>query len=345
MRNIQGIFDSSQAPFIIAEVGLGHDGSLGLAHAFIDTVARTGVDAIKYQTHIAEAESSTLEAFRVSFSKADVSRYDYWKRTAFTEVQWAALKAHAESKGLVFLSSPFSLEAVELLDRVGVAAWKVPSGEMGSRRMLERMARTGRPLLVSTGMSSYSDVDALVKRLEKLCPQMFAIFQCTTQYPTSPDVVGMNVFDEYIRRYDCPIGLSDHSGTLFPSLIASWNGARMIEVHVTLSRDMFGPDVSSSLTPDQLTLLVEGIRFVHSMRCNPVDKDAIAVKKDDIRRLFGKSAVATRGLEVGDAVSEQDVTFRKPGHGIPEPVFDTYMGQRLKRQVAAGKFFEKEDFE
>jgi N-acetylneuraminate synthase len=155
----------------------------------------------------------------------------------------------------------------------------------------------------------------------------------------------MNVLDEYIRRYGCPIGLSDHSGTIFPSLIASWNGARVIEVHVTLSRDMFGPDVSSSLTADQLTLLIEGIRFVHSMRRNPVDKDAMAVKKDDLRRLFGKSAVATRGLEIGDVVSEQDVTFRKPGHGVPEPAFDAYMGRRLKRQVAAGKFFEKEDFE
>ena len=345
MREIKDIFDCSQAPFVIAEVGLGHDGSLGLAHAFIDAVSRTGVDAIKYQTHIAEAESSPLESFRVPFSKADVSRYDYWKRTAFTEAQWADLKAHAESKSLVFLSSPFSLEAVELLDRVGVAAWKVPSGEIGSRRMLERMARTGRPLLVSTGMSSYSDVDALVKLLEELCPRKYAIFQCTTQYPTSPDIVGMNVLDEYMRRYGCPVGLSDHSGTIFPSLIASWNGARLIEVHVTLSRDMFGPDVSSSLTADQLTLLIEGIRFVRSMRSNPVVKDAMAVKKEDLRRLFGKSAVATRGLEVGDVVSEQDVTFRKPGHGVSELAFDAYLGRRLKRQITAGKFFQEEDFE
>jgi N-acetylneuraminate synthase len=194
-------------------------------------------------------------------------------------------------------------------------------------------------------MSSYSDVDALVKLLEELCPRKYAIFQCTTQYPTSPDVVGMNVLDEYMRRYSCPVGLSDHSGTIFPSLIASWSGARLIEVHVTLSRDMFGPDVSSSLTADQLTILAEGIRFVHSMRSSPVDKDAMAIKKDDLRRLFGKSAVATRGLKVGDVVSEQDVTFRKPGHGVPELAFEAYLGRRLKRQVTAGKFFQEEDFE
>ena len=154
MRNVEEIFDLSQPPHVIAEVGLGHDGSLGIAHAFVDAVARTGVSAIKFQTHIAEAESSPRETFRIQFSKADATRYEYWKRTAFTETQWIGLKEHAEEKGIVFLSSPFSLEAVELLDRIGVAAWKVPSGETGSRRMLERMAQTGRPLLVSTGMSS-----------------------------------------------------------------------------------------------------------------------------------------------------------------------------------------------
>src|SRR2546422_7925329 len=122
MRSVEDIFDYSRLPFVIAEVGLSHDGSLGLAHAFIDAVARTGVDAIKYQTHIAEAESSALETFRIKFSKADATRYDYWRRTEFTETQWVGLKEHAENKGLVFLSSPFSIEAVNLLDRIGVAA-------------------------------------------------------------------------------------------------------------------------------------------------------------------------------------------------------------------------------
>lgn len=345
MRSVEELFEYSKPPFVVAEVGLGHDGSLGLAHAFIEAVAGTGADAIKYQTHIAEAESSSLESFRVPFSKADASRFDYWRRTAFTEPQWADLKDHSESKRLVFLSSPFSVEAVEMLDRLGVVAWKVPSGETGSRRMIERMARTGRPMLVSTGMSSYADVDALVKRLDALCPKRYALLQCTTQYPTSPEIVGMNVLIEYMRCYDCPIGLSDHSGTIFPSLVACWNGARVIEVHVTLSRDMFGPDVSSSLTPDQLTLLVQGIRFVHAMRNNPLAKDVIAAKNSDLRRLFGKSAVARKAVGAGEVVGEQDVTFRKPGHGISELAFDAYLGRRLKRPRGAGEFFNEEDFE
>src|SRR5712691_10365207 len=114
---------------IIGEVGLAHDGSLGYAHAFIDEVARAGADAVKFQTHIASAESTPAEPFRVKFSRQDATRYDYWKRMEFTEEQWRGLKRHAEERGLVFLSSPFSMEAAELLDRVGMVAWKMASGE------------------------------------------------------------------------------------------------------------------------------------------------------------------------------------------------------------------------
>lgn len=345
MRKISDLFDASTVPLIVAEVALAHDGSLGLAHAFIDAAARTGVDAIKYQTHIAAAESSPRETFRVQFSKADATRYDYWKRTEFSIEQWRGLKTHAYDKGLLFLSSPFSLEAVELLDAVGMVAWKVPSGEVGSHRMLERMASTGRPLLVSTGMSSYGEVDELVGRLNALCPGRYAILQCTTQYPTPAEAVGLNVLIEYTRRYGCPVGLSDHSGTIYPALIGSWLGVRLIEVHLTLSRDMFGPDVSSSLTVEQMSQLVEGVRFVHVMRTHPVNKDAMAATKAEIRRLFGKSVVAARPLKAGDVVSETDVAYRKPGIGIPEAEFGVFFGRKLQHAVDAGHFFVKEDFE
>jgi len=345
MRAVTTIFNDLESPFLIAEVGLSHDGSLGTAHAFIDAIARTGVDAVKFQTHIAEAESSSAESFRVKFSPADATRFDYWKRTSFTLEQWAGLKLHAEERGLTFLSSPFSLEAVDLLARLGVTAWKVPSGELGSRRMLERMAATGSPLLVSTGMSGYDDLLPLVQRLRILCPGNFALFQCTTAYPTPPDAVGLNVIEEYIRRFDCPVGLSDHSGTLFPAVIATWMGARVIEVHATLSRDMFGPDVSSSLTIDNLCQLVEGVRYAHAMRLNPVDKNAAAVEKQPLRRLFGKSAAARVNLAAGEIISDDAVTFLKPGGGLSEDDFEPFLGRRLSRSVAIGQFFIREDFE
>ena len=345
MRPIGTIFSSHDVPFLIAEVGLGHDGSLGTAHAFIDAVATTGVDAIKFQTHIAAAESTPDEPFRVRFSPADATRYAYWERTGFSESQWADLKRHAEERGLTFLSSPFSLEAVELLERLDIAAWKVASGELGSRRMLERMAATGKPLLLSSGMSGFDELERLTTWLRPLCPDRLAVLQCTTSYPTPAAAVGLNVVDQYARRLGCPVGLSDHSGTPWPAVIAAWLGARVIEVHVTFSRHMFGPDVSSSLTIEDLARLVEGVTFAHAMRTSPIDKDAAAADKAPLRRMFGKSAVARRNLAAGEAVGDDDVAFLKPGGGLTEQEFDALAGHPLLRSVPAGNLIHIEDFQ
>jgi N-acetylneuraminate synthase len=346
MRLPNSIFSADPAsPYVIAEVAQAHDGSLGLAHAFIDAVSRTGADAIKFQTHLAEAESTERETFRVPFSYADATRFAYWKRTGFTEEQWVGIKRHAEEKGLTFLSSPFSLEAAQLLQKLGVEAWKIGSGELDSLRMVEFMAATGKPLILSTGMSSMEEVDAIVARMTTLANGRFALMQCTTAYPTPPEAVGLNVFAEYQERYGCPVGLSDHTGTPWAAVIGAWLGAKLIEVHVTLSSDMFGPDVSSSLTIDGLTSLIEGVRFAHSMRCNPLDKDAMATAKAPLKRLFGKSAVASRDLSPGDIVDEAAVAFRKPGDGISEKEFSPLIGRRLRRAIGYNEPFNKEDFE
>jgi N,N'-diacetyllegionaminate synthase len=344
-KKINNIFVDSSPPFLIAEVGLAHEGSLGLAHSFIDAIACTGADAVKFQTHIAKEESSDLEQFRTKFSTQDETRYAYWKRTSFTPPQWAQLKKHAEDKGLVFLSSPFSIAAVELLDNLGIEGWKIPSGELGSRRMLERIASTGKPILASTGMSSMLEVDKLITNLEKIAPKRYAILQCTTEYPTPPEHVGINVFDDYQMRYSCPVGLSDHSGSIWPSIIAAGKGAKIIEVHVTLSAHMFGPDISSSLSIQDLRLLVEGLNFVHKMILNPLDKDRAANDKVPLRKLFSKSAMVLSDVSAGDFINESAISFRKPGVGLSEAEFDQISNRRLVRSVSAGKFLTKEDFE
>src|SRR4051812_45160420 len=152
---------------VIAEIGQAHDGSLGTAHAYIDAIAEAGADAVKFQTHIAAAESTPGEPFRVKFSPQDATRYDYWKRMEFTEPQWHALAEHARERGLIFLSTPFSSEAVELLARVGVPAWKVGSGEVTSLPLLAQMAATKLPVLVSSGMSSWEELDQATKTIQE----------------------------------------------------------------------------------------------------------------------------------------------------------------------------------
>ena len=330
--------------FVIAEVGLAHEGSVGTAHVFIDAVADAGADAVKFQTHIADAESTPAEPFRVKFTTQDASRYDYWQRTSFTESQWAELAAHASARGLVFLSSPFSIEAVELLDRIGVPAWKVGSGEVRTTPMLARMVATGKPLLISSGMASWADLDDTV-RLVEAAGAPYALFQCTSSYPCPPERVGLNVLRELQERYGCPVGLSDHSGRIFASLAATVLGASLIEVHVTLSRRAFGPDVPASLTPEDLRELVEGIRQTEAMLANPVDKDDVSRQMAPMKAIFSKSLVAARDLSAGRRIDAADIAMKKPGTGIPADRLDQYLDRRLRRDVARNCMLSEDDFE
>ena len=330
--------------FIIAEIAQTHDGSLGMAHAFIDAVAKAGADAIKFQTHIAAAESTPGEPWRVKFSTQDATRYEYWKRMEFTEEQWHGLKAHADQKGIEFLSSPFSLEAVALLERVGVPAWKVASGEVSNSPMLEQMSATGLPILLSTGMSPLSEIDRIVERIQaQKIPH--AVFQCTTAYPCPPEKIGLNLIPFFQQRYDCPIGLSDHSGTIYPGLAATTLGIDLLELHVTLSREMFGPDVPASVTTSELRQLVEGIRFIQAMKANPINKDVMAQEMAPLRDLFTKSIVVRVDLPSGTVLRQEHLTVKKPGTGIPADRLSELVGRRLRQNVQADQLLQEEDLE
>ena len=317
---------------IIAEVAQAHDGSLGLAHSYIDAAAGAGADAVKFQTHIAEAESTPGEPWRTRFSPQDETRFEYWQRMEFTPDQWHGLKRHADEAGLMFLSSPFSLQAVELLRSVGVAGWKVASGEITNAPMLEAMAATGGPVLLSTGMSPYSEIDATVDLIKKRGAPL-AIFQCTTQYPSPPEAIGLNVLDAFRERYGTAVGLSDHSGTIFPSLAAATLGCDVIEVHITMSREMFGPDVPASVTSDEMAELVRGVRFIEQMRAAPVDKAQVPDTIAPLRDIFLKSVVATADLAAGTVLERHHLTTKKPGTGIPANAFEDVIGRTLARDV------------
>jgi len=327
---------------VIAEVAQAHDGSLGMAHAFIDAIAHAGADAVKFQTHIAAAESTPAEPWRVQFSCQDKSRYDYWKRMEFSETQWLGLKQHADEKGLQFLSSPFSLEAVDLLARVRVAAWKIASGEITNGPMLERMAATGLPILLSTGMSPLAEIDETVARV-KAHSLPLTVLQCTTAYPCPPEKIGLNLLSLFRERYGCKVGLSDHSGTIYPGLAAAALGAEVIEVHVTLSRDAFGPDVPASVTTSELRQLVEGVRFIRTALDNPVDKDSQANELAPVRSLFTKSIAVLVNLPSGAELNEKNVGLRKPGTGLPAERLPELYGRKLRRPVTAGTLLSEDD--
>jgi N,N'-diacetyllegionaminate synthase len=332
------------ACLIIGEVAQAHDGSLGLAHAFIDAIADAGADAVKFQTHLASGESTYEEPWRVRFSPQDATRYDYWKRMEFSEEQWAGLKRHADDLNLTFLSSPFSIEALELLQRIGVSTWKVASGEAGHLRMIDRMIGTGLPIILSSGMSSLAELDAVVDRIRAARSQ-YCLLQCTSAYPCPPEKVGLNLIPFFKQRYACPVGLSDHSGTIYPGLAAATIGIEVLEVHVTLSREMFGPDTVASVTTAELHQLVEGVRFIEGMNASPLDKDAMAVETAPLRALFTKSVGVRADIPAGTVLRLEDLTLKKPGTGIPAARLEDVVGLRTRRFVSAAELLRDVDLE
>ncbi len=319
---------------IIAEIAQAHDGSLGTAHAMIDAAADAGVDAVKFQTHIAEAESTPQEPWRVRFSPQDETRFDYWKRMEFTPEQWAGLKRHADERGLLFLSSPFSMAAVDLLKRVGVAAWKVASGEVNNVPMIRAMCADGKPVLLSSGMSGMEELGEAIGLIRSLDAPV-CLLQCTSSYPTPPEQAGVNMLGVFARQFSVPVGLSDHSATIFPGIVAAWEGASVLEVHLTLSRRAFGPDVVASLTVEEMAELVRGVRYVQTMRAHPLDKEGLSVQMKAMRSTFMKSLVLTRDMKAGEVITAEVLDARKPGTGIPVSRHDAIIGRRLARDVAA----------
>lgn len=330
--------------FLIAEIGQAHDGSLGMAHSFIDAVADTGVDAIKFQTHLARHESTRDEPFRVDFSYEDETRFDYWERMEFTRDQWQGLAEHARDQGLIFLSSTFCKEGVDLLQSIDVPAWKVGSGEYKSNELIEYMAKTGLPVLLSTGMSTYEEIDRLTNIIQDVGAPC-ALFQCTSKYPTSLEDVGLNVISEFSKRYDCPVGLSDHQGSIYPGMAAIGRGIDLLEIHVTFDRRMFGPDSEASVTLEELSTLVEMRDAVHEMDQNPIDKDRLAEELSETRDLFSKSIAPVKELESGTVLTADLIAPKKPATGIPYDKKDQVIGATLLNNVRATQLLSWEDLD
>ena len=328
--------------YLIAEVAQAHDGSLGTAHMFIDAAADAGADAVKFQTHIADAESTRDEPFRVAFSQQDETRLDYWRRMEFSAEQWAGLADHARRSGVHFMSSAFSLEAVALLRRLDVPVWKIASGEVRTRGMVAAICADGKPVLLSTGMSPWDDIDAAVGEIRQAGSPV-AVLQCVSRYPTPLADVGLNVMDEVRARYGCPVGLSDHSGQPWPALTAIARGASVVELHLTFSDRMFGPDVPSSLTVDRFRMVSDMRDAVAMMDAHPADKDAVAEELADMRAMFGRSLAPKHDLIAGTRVTEDMLLAKKPATGIPEKDIGAVVGRTLVRDVPSDRLISWAD--
>lgn len=328
--------------FTIAEIGQAHEGSLGILHSYIDAVATTGVNAIKFQTHIAEAESSIHEPFRVNFSYEDSTRIDYWKRMEFTLEQWVGIKKHCDEVGLEFMSSPFSNAAVDLLEKVGVKRYKIGSGEVNNFLLLEKIAQTEKPVIISSGMSSFEELDATVAFL-KSRNVSYSIMQCTTSYPTQPNQFGLNVIQELKNRYNVPIGFSDHSSSIEASIAAKALGAELIEFHVVFDKNMFGPDSKSSLTLKQTKQLQLALKNIDNALEAPINKNDNESFKE-LKNIFEKSLAINKNLPQNHVITFNDLEAKKPkGYGVLASEYEKVIGKKINKSLQKWEFLNESD--
>lgn len=321
---------------MIAEAGMNHDGSLGNAIRMAEVAAECGADAVKFQLHDAAAET-TRDAPSPPYFQHE-SRYEYFERTAFDDQQWATLKAACDRAGIEFVCAPFSLEALERLERLGVARYKIGSGEVTNLELVRAAAETGKPVLLSSGMSSLAELDAAVEA----AGENVTVLQCTSEYPTPPERVGLNVLAELRERYGKPVGLSDHTLGPYASFAAVALGASVVEKHFTLSKEMYGPDASLALEPPELEELVDGIREIEAMLASPVDKDDLSGLVE-MKQVFEKSVVATADIPAGATIERGMLAAKKPGTGIPARRLPELIGRRTRVDIAADSVLT-EDF-
>ena len=336
------IIQKNSKPLIIAEIGKSHLGSLDKIKKIIKKVSRTGAEFIKFQTHYATEESTLDEPFRVKISNFK-NRIEYWKKMEFSQYHWKKIKIECEKNNLTFLSSPFSEKAVDVLNKLKVPAWKVGSGEFFSKSLINKILKLKQPIILSTGLSTIREISNLVEQIKKRNNKII-LMQCTSAYPCKFEEIGINVLDTYKNKFKCYVGLSDHSGSIYTSIYAMINGASMVEVHVGDKGDKKNPDHSSSLDYKDLEELVKARDIVYKMKINIIKKTKLSKKLKNTKKVFTKSCALKNSKKKGEIIEKSDITFKKPGTGIPESKVKLIIGKKLKNDVSNQKLLKLKDF-
>tara|TARA_Y100000741_G_scaffold363815_2_gene352981 strand:+ start:3589 stop:4587 length:999 start_codon:yes stop_codon:yes gene_type:complete len=329
---------------LISEIGQAHDGSLGTLYSYIDSLKKCGIKIIKFQIHIPEAESSEFEKFRVNFSYQDKTRFDYWKRTSFSEDEWINIKKYCDKLNIEFLASPFSIQAFELLEKLNVKRYKIGSGELNNYLLLDKIKLTKKPIIISSGMSDLDEVKNSIDRVKNKNSDI-TLLQCTTKYPTQPKEVGLNLIHTYKDLFKCKVGLSDHSGEIYSMLAATTLGADMLEFHCVYDKNMFGPDSTSSLNFNQIEQLIEGVNYIEEILKNPVDKNDIKHYSND-KKNFGKSLAVNKNLKKGHKLSITDLESKKPyNFGIDPKNYKDILNKKINKELNKWDFLNSKDLE
>ncbi len=321
---------------IIAEIGSTHDGNFQLAKKSIKIAAKCGANIIKFQMHISEEESLKNAPSPYYFKKE--KRWDYFKRTAFTINQWKQLFLECKKNKVEFMCSPFSLKAVDELEKLKVKFYKIASGELTNLPLLEKINSTGKFVFISTGMSNYQEIERALKIFKK--KTKICLMQCTSIYPCPDKYIGLNVIEEFKKKFKIKIGFSDHSDDLIPAICAAAMGCDYIEKHFTLSKNLYGSDAKFAMEPVNFREYCLNINRVWKLKKQGFDKNNIQIFKS-MKRVFEKGIYVNKDLSKNHQIKFKDLAFLKPKDSIRADEYKKVVNLRLKRGI---KKFDKIEF-
>ncbi|MBC2400054.1 N-acetylneuraminate synthase [Clostridium tetanomorphum] len=313
--------------FIIAEAGVNHNGDINIAKSLIDVACEAGVNAIKFQSFKAE-NLVTKQAAKADYQKrttSDGNQYEMLKKLELSFDDHIILKKYCEEKGIMLISTPFDFQSVDLLEKLDIPLYKISSGDLTNVPLLRYISKLNKPMIVSTGMANLGEVETAIEAIEESGNDKIVLLHCTSNYPTSYEDVNLNAMITLKNAFKLPIGYSDHTVGIEIPIAAIAMGAQVIEKHFTLHKDMEGPDHKASLNPEELKKMVLSIRNIEKAfgdgikRCNK--------SEENTKKVARKSIVASTKIRKGEAISYENVTFKRPGNGISPLLIEQVIGK------------------
>jgi len=307
----------NQRAFIIAEAGVNHNGSLKIAKEMVDKAKDAGADCIKFQTFIPQhvvSKQAEKAVYQKQQTSSEESQLDMICKLALSFDEFTELNEHCKIKGIEFLSTPFDFESIDFLNNIGMKVWKIPSGEITNLPHLIKIAKLGKPIILSTGMSTICEIKDAIKILNENGAGEITVLHCTTEYPAPYEDVNLMAMKTMKDELGVPIGYSDHTEGIEVSIVATAMGATVIEKHFTLDRNMEGPDHKASLEPDELEKMIKGIRNIE-LSIGDGEKKPMQSEQENID-IARKSIVAKCDIKKGKLFTDDNLTVKRPGNGI-----------------------------
>lgn len=329
---------------LIGEIGLSHEGSLGSAISMVQRAKEVGLDAVKFQMHLPEFESTNDERFRVNVFPQDKSRFDYWQRTSFTKDEWTYIYRFCQKIDISFLCTPFSKEAALFLKSLGEESIKIASGDFNNLELIEFAKDNFNTIYLSTGFCYLDEIESTYKLLSSGKATNVVLLQCTSKYPTPLCDVGLDLFCWFEKR-QINYGLSDHTGNKHVIMAAIGKGAQVIEFHLVFSRSQFGPDAHASLTFEEAKEVVDFKNVYQEVSSPNYSKDAVAKELEEVRRMFGRGLALRVNKEKGELVLREDLVLKKPHSKYGWSHVDKFAGRKLAQNVPSNRHISEEDFE